>query len=155
APTPDARARALRGRIPCGYARPAGAPRVLTTSLVSPEPLLQFGVTDIRPLGPWTALLLAQQARRRAGTLAQAHGDGVAVVGRAAESLPDLVLVLDLDAARRHFPTRCGKIRLDRGVWGQCDRRAEFLPGVECLPHPPPVFGTTVAEFQSPLAAGR
>jgi hypothetical protein len=94
------------------------------------------------------------RARRRAGALVQTHDDGVAVIGRAAEPLPDLVLVFDLDTTDPRFPTRCGQIRLHRGI-GRQGRRAEFLPGVERLAHPPPVLGATVVEFQAPIALSR
>ena len=35
----------------------------------------------------------------------------------------------------------------------QRDRRAEFLPGVEFLAHPPPVLGATVENFMPPDAS--
>jgi hypothetical protein len=41
------------------------------------QPLLQFAVSDIRPLGRRTGLLFVQRAARRTGTLAQTRDDGV------------------------------------------------------------------------------
>jgi hypothetical protein len=125
------------------------AARALSWS--SPKPPLEIRIAHLGPLRPPLAVLCRQLPHRRLGAFGEAHHDRIAVVGRSSETFPDLVLVLDLDAARRQFPARRGKVGLDRGAGRQRNGRAELLIGVEFLAQAPPALGALVGEFQVPL----
>src|SRR6266852_4757873 len=103
---------------------------------------------DICALRPSGALPSPQLRRRGSRTLREAHHDGIAFVGGAAESFANLVLILDLDAARRKLPPRRREVGLHGSIGRQRKHGAAVLAGIELLAHAPPGFRTLVIEVE-------